>query len=983
MAKVRLVAVLVLLLSLLVSVSPAIPATASPDVVKWSRVNTPTEGKLGKWVLASDSDVQHLTMAIDGTLYCYARVKINSTDTDMLFKSTDNGHSWQETDYEGDAITDIACSRLDADIIYVTDDSHVYKSEDAGDSLTSLASASLPVLDSNESITCIDVSYKADKPRVFIGTADTDDTDFGSIQYFPETDFGAEWTDLNAGSYDIYSIACSPGFDDDSQTIAIVTDETRTYIINNYGGIGEWPDRVELLEDDANSFTITAASNICFPADFDEEYELCVGVVSTTGGDVYRADEDRTYDLGINASIISLDLVGSIGNTQLLAGESGEAKIWYSNDNGDRWETSDKAPTGDSLTYVVMAPDFSSEGKAYAGTNGSESAFSTTTDGGITWNQLGLIDTTLTTIIAIAISPNYNQDDTLFMLTHSAGGDYSLWRSSNSGDEWERVLTSTLADASFFKLVELSPQYGNDSQAVFLIGNSGSNSAIWKSTDNGQSFSNPRATPCSTDTWAVVDDNTLFVAGYDGSNALVHRTTNGGLSYSEGTTDGSQPLNSLVLSPNYVQDETLLAGNDDGWVYWSEDNGSSFEPLPADAASAPLTGTITIAFDHKFDSNSTVYAASDNADEGIYRFTIGKDLDWESIDSSLPAGGMFNQLISSVDGTLYATNFKADDGIERSLNPTYSLGPTFETVTRGLDDGATLNGLWVHDNRLWSIDTTNIRIMTFTDTLTPPVTLTSPPDNGPGVGTVITSTRVGNVSLDWETLEGATDYEWQLDSDTDFSTAPVLFEGDTKASSAQIPELEPATTYYWRVRATEPMLSPWSDKWSFTTSLGTETIAPELLYPEPGACEIPLKPVFQWNSIAGADSYELIVSADASLSNPSILKEGTYALPSTAWECNINLNYNTTYFWKVRATNGDTYSDWSAVGAFTTESSPEETLAPAPTIPPSPTPPSPPPPASPQSTTPDWIKYLIGALILTIILMLVTMVVLVILVKRP
>jgi len=318
-AKIKLGATLIWLLSLftlLLPINPINPVNACPGTVKWSRVNTPTEGRLGNWMLADGSDVQHLTMAADGTLYCYAIAEINGTDTEMLFKSIDDGQSWQETDYEGNAVTDIACSNLDADTIYVTDGSHVYKSKDAGDSFSELASASLPALDTNQSISCIDIGYKADRPQVFIGTADTDASDSGSIYYLPEASFGAKWTNLEIGNYDVYSIACSPQFADDSRIIAVVTDESHTYMVNNYGVIGEWTDEVELLEDDTTSFAITAASDICFPDDFAQEYELFVGVVSSTGGDVYRADANNAYDLGVDASIISLDLVGNIGDTQ-------------------------------------------------------------------------------------------------------------------------------------------------------------------------------------------------------------------------------------------------------------------------------------------------------------------------------------------------------------------------------------------------------------------------------------------------------------------------------------------------------------------------------------------------------------------------------------------------------------------------------------------------------------------------------------------
>jgi len=52
-----------------------------------------------------------------------------------------------------------------------------------------------------------------------------------------------------------------------------------------------------------------------------------------------------------------------------------------------------------------MAPDFTSSGKAYAATSGPNSAFSCTTDGGTTWNQLSLIDTEISNIVDLAPSP--------------------------------------------------------------------------------------------------------------------------------------------------------------------------------------------------------------------------------------------------------------------------------------------------------------------------------------------------------------------------------------------------------------------------------------------------------------------------------------------------------------------------------------------------------------------------------------------------
>jgi len=721
-------------------------------------------------------------------------------------------------------------------------------------------------------------------------------------------------------------------------------------------------------------------------------------------GSSMATDLDIGYDYNLsNVDVTGLDVSGSGNTATLLAGTANSTQIYISTDSGLNWTRSRQEPTGQSKTEILMAPDFSSLGLAYAVTSGTESAFSYTSDGGITWNQIGLIDTKISSsgIIDLAVSPVYAEDNTLFMLTFDSEHiEHSLWRSLNSGATWERVFTSTLANADSIKLVELSPQYGRGSQVVFLTGTSGSNSVIWKSTDNGQAFI-PRGVPFSIDTWQVVNDSTLLLGSYDGSHGLVYYTTNGGLSYSNGAIVGSQPLKSIAFSPNYEQDKSILIGNTKGWVYYSTDNGTSFKLL---GDQLPLSATglseVAVAFDPNFSRNHVVYAATNikvtsDSKKRIFRFIVDKSDSWESIDSTPPVGSIFNQITVSNNGILYAASSQAVDttqsegGMERSLNPTYSLGPAFETVVRGLEDGATLTGLWIQDNQLWSIDTTHTKLMTYIDSLAQPVILITPANGAAGTGTA-------NISLDWEPLKGATRYEWQLDYDTDFSTIPSGFAGETDESSARSPALATATTYYWRVRAAEPVLSPWSAKWSFTTSLGASVIAPRLYSPEAGDRGTLIKPVFQWSAIAEADGYELLVAAEASFSNPVIVKIGEYSLPSTAWQSDISLDYNTTYFWKVRARNSSSYSDWSDVGAFTTEAPPQPILTPerspskptstlTPTL--STTPPSPPPSSPPsiplvQSSIPDWAIYLGLTLLLTTVLLLVILLVMMVGTRR-
>lgn len=668
---------------------------------------------------------------------------------------------------------------------------------------------------------------------------------------------------------------------------------------------------------------------------------------------------------------------------------------------------------------MLMAPDFLNNNTAYAATSGNGSALSITRDGSFSWNQLGLVDTRIESIIDLAISPDYNRDNTLFMLTW--GGDFNLWRCDSDSACWERVFSSTSGGVNYIDFVELSPQYGISSQVIYLAGSDVEGPVIWKSEDSGQSFL-CRSAPFYIDRWAVVDDTALLIAGYDGSNGIVCQTDNSGRSYSSAVVAGNQSLSSIALSPDYYQDGTMLLGNSNGWIFYSTNYGNSFEPLPSGGVSPPLTGNISVTFDPQFGSNNTVYAASDSPDGGIYSFFIGISTDWQAIDGTLPPGGMVGGIGVSVDGVLYAANFQqvntGDDkgGIERCLQP--ASGLTFETLIYGLDDGVTMVGLWLSGNRIWSIDTTNLRLMTFIDSLAQPVNLESPLNQTSGVGTVVDG-AIEDVKLDWQALGGAISYQWQLDDDSSFSSVSEGFEDDTTASSVRLPNLELDTTYYWRVRAIRPLLSPWSEEWSFTTSLESEVLTTPLLEnPEDGAIDVPPQPLFRWNTVDGADGYELIVSSSSDFNDAAINKIDDYTLSFNFWQSDISLLYSTTYYWKVRAINSSASSDWSEVAVFTVEPQqtsepdstpdlapttlivttvePETTLTPEPVINPQPPPPtgtsrttqaethtiiteppsSPPPPLQPSSATDNWIYYVMGIMGSIIALLLIIIIVL-------
>ena len=885
---------------------------------------------------------------------------------------------------------------------------------------------------------------------VSAGTRDTDIGEYGGVYILDESNPFSQWLDTDIGGYDVYSVAFSPDFINDRQIVAVVTDETDSFATTKMGdsGWGEIIVDARLERDNSGaSLAVNISADIAFPDDYSAvlgggSYIHFVAVnAGGNNGDVYMIyaeeapDSLVATDMNIGSSygfnnidVASLDACGNASSAILLAGAAGDGQVYRSYDGGNSWQRSSKEPTGQSSTVVLIAPDFLSNNTAYAATSDAGSALSVSGDGGFCWNQISLIDTRVESIIDLAVSPDYNRDNTLFMLTW--GGGFSLWRGDSDNTCWERVFSSTSGGVNSIDFVKLSPQYGISSQVVYLAGSNAEGPVIWKSEDSGQSFI-CRSAPLYIDRWVVVDDTTLFIAGYVGSNGIVYQTVNSGRSYSSATVAGNQSLSSIALSPDYYQDGTMLLGNSNGWIFYSTDYGNSFESLPSDADSPPLNGNISVAFDQQFGSNNTVYAASDSPDGSIYSFAIGTSTDWQAIDDTLPPGGMVGWIDASADGVLYAANFQqvntGDDkgGIERCLEP--ASGSTFETVTYGLDDGATLVGLWLSGNQIWSIDTTNLRLMTFIDSLAQPVSLESPLNQESGVGMVVNGV-IEDVKLDWQTLGGATSYQWQLDDDSSFSSILEGFEDSTTASSVRLPHLEPDTTYYWRARATKPLLSPWSAKWSFTTSLEGEVLAaPVLESPEDGAIDVQLQPLFQWSTVTGADGYELMVSSSSDSNNTVINRVDDYALSINVWRSDISLLYGTMYYWTVRAISSSASSVWSEVAVFTVEPEPtlelqqtsepgstpelapttviastikpEITLTPEPSINPQPPPPpvtsritqakthtmvteppssSPPPPLQPSSATDNWIYYVMGVMGSIIALLLIVIMVVVV-----
>ncbi len=933
MARIKITLRFLLLVVFYASCCATFPQTVDAENLKWSRVNIPSNGVSGQWILAQGSDLHSLTLASDGTLYCSANPSLTPF---RLFKSTDGGGRWSYTGRVEDVIIDIAVLNADSNCVYYATAEKVYKSIDAGASFTLLAANPGGSGLENKQITSLDVASWDNVTYVAVGVLDRDAAQYGGVYVFDESQ-PAVWRDCGIGNYDVYKVAFSPRFAEDGQLIAIVTDEQDTLVLSGNIEAG-WPFQAGAARLPG---LIPLSADIVFPADYDSavvsgQYVQFISLNTGYGqGGIYSlrgqpAPAPSTLTPLHSGDFSSLAISGNSGAAKLLAGSAGTTQIYFSEDAGVTWSSSLKPPSGDASTEVLMAADIADSGVAYAITSGAESAFSVSRDQGNTWNQTGLIDTRISTILDLAVSPDYALDNTLFLLT--ADIQNSLWYTSDQGLSWERIYCTAPSQPERINLVLLSPQYPSNG-TLFLAGTGGGNPFIWKSENSGQSFSRTASVdpatgvPVNIDAWTITSGNVLFVGNFDGDRSLVYQTGPNSLSYVDKGVAGRQIISSLALSPNYNNDHSILAGNTFGSVFFSNDSGLVFESLPLDAAEPTFAGNIAVAFDADFAQNKTIYAADDIAGKGVYRFVIGESFSWESIDTNLSAEAGIGQLAVSSTGVLYALNSQtvknagSKGGMERSLNSS-AAAPVFQTVIGGLNDGITLKKLWAQGNNLWTIDTQdthNKKLLIYTDTLVNPVILVSPADSAAGL-------NPDNTTLSWQPVGGATAYHWQIDTAGDFLS--IADEGDTASSQITLTNLDKNTTYHWRAMAVLPVVSPWSTVRVFNTC---HLDAPTLSQPASSGT-ISIKPVFKWSISAGAEQYGLQISLNPTFSTLAINR----ICDATVWQSDISLNYNSTYYWKVRAIAGVVNSGWSAVGVFITQAAP---TPPAPSTPaPTPTP---------------------------------------------
>ncbi len=274
-----------------------------------------------------------------------------------------------------------------------------------------------------------------------------------------------------------------------------------------------------------------------------------VGTVIYAGTDIRRdaSITERTqllvsYDNGDTWSSLDVPFSGADAILQIEVTSDGSALfvgttdgLYYapeiSKDGPVAWHTPEQGLPKGHITSLVLSPSFSKDqtvwasigtaiGKSLWATPGSEGLFRSK-DGGRSWE---MIASAPANVMDIALSPDYYSDKTLFMIGYKTG----VFRSSDDGKEWVQL---SIEETNLNQIV-VSPNFASD-RTIFTASMQG----LWRSQDAGEG-------------WTLVTKGMSYPA-----NAAL----------------------SVLISPAYEQDQTVLYGAFRGGLIISHDHGETWQ----------------------------------------------------------------------------------------------------------------------------------------------------------------------------------------------------------------------------------------------------------------------------------------------------------------------------------------------------------------------------------------------------------------------
>lgn len=552
-----------------------------------------------------------------------------------LYRSDDAGHTWARLPGAPDYVSQIRVAPDFNDsghmMLRTAYGSVLYLSYDGGQSWT-IPSISLPGLAASPAAGNIfDMVYSPDfaNDQIIFAT--------GQNGIWRSNDAGVNWTHLSLGYF--YNMAISPNFAED-QTL---WGGAELLFISEDGGETWFSGSI-----DNQLLDYTFIYDFAISPNFAQDQTLFAGTTkglywSENGGWDWTAVSEFHYQQ-IHNLVISPQWPGH--PLLLVSRPDGVIRLHTAN-----WpDYTSEASQG--LAPIAASVFAHSADESLLLVGSSQHGIFSTSDKGQSWQPQGMQGNNNRRVTAVAISPDYDNDATLFVGSNNTiGMGGSVHRSQDGGQTWEFLVSE-----QYVTDVVLSPNYAQDNTVLAAYGGN-----IGISTDKGTSWQ--LLSGWGYDQGSAVQvrllptypaDGRLFV----GSSNGFWRSEDNGVSWTQAATGliNGRYVYALQLSPNFAQDNTLLAVA--GWSEPTAYRHAIFRSTDGGLNWVQVMGGITsddsprdVAFSPHFSTKQTAYALTDRA---LYRSRDG-GVSWSLVGRPAAAVTLQRLLVTS-DGRVYVSS---------------------------------------------------------------------------------------------------------------------------------------------------------------------------------------------------------------------------------------------------------------------------------------------------------------------------------------
>ncbi|HLO85499.1 MAG TPA: YCF48-related protein [Nostocaceae cyanobacterium] len=523
-----------------------------------------------------------------------------------LFKSTNGGESWKRIvkglDNQFD-LNSLLILRSNKNLFVSSSGDGIYKSDDEGESWKK----------TNQGLENLDISLLAvptDEANLVLAAG-------RKKGLYKTKDGGNNWYSVFRNNTKITAIAFSP---QNINFLVIGDDKGNLYLSKDSGET--WEPRGTI----ANAGSITA---IAFYVQSPSDNTL---LVATEKKGVLKSNNLATSFSEINRSLADKnirDLEIGTDKTQkpVLWVSTADEGVFQSKDGGNSWQKYSQGLTKDSqaddvksphFTDMEISPAFSQDKTLFVG--GFNGLFKST-NGGEKWQELETL--AKGTITALAVSPNYEKDGTIAIVTY-VGNTYiskdkgATWTNMNRGLEIPRITenfqTPHQDPRRFFDL-DFSPNYGEDANIYATI--------LWdqflKSNNRGENWDIVRIPHIQgyatrginiVPSPNIASDKTVYLATQYG---IIYKSTDQGNHFFSISKIENPRINealALVISPDFSSDKTLYASGLKG-VYKSVDAGQSWQAV-TETNFLNKPGRIQLAISPHYKTDRTVIAGTED-----------------------------------------------------------------------------------------------------------------------------------------------------------------------------------------------------------------------------------------------------------------------------------------------------------------------------------------------------------------------------------